>query len=116
MRDFRIIVQRHPGGRYVGFSAELPGVMGGGDTPEACVADTLRSQVFCVAMMLEKNEPIPEPVSKRARTEQLNLRVSPGEKHALEEAAIEEGYRSVSDFVRQAALARLRPAPGRASA
>jgi len=114
VRDYRIIVERHRSGRYVGFSAELPGVMGGGDTPEACIADTLRSQAYCVAIMLEKNEPVPEPVSKRARTEQLNLRVSPSEKHALEEAAIEEGYRSVSDFVRQAALARVRQ--GRASA
>ena len=59
--------------------------------------------------MLEEGQSPPPPASEGVRTEQVNIRFSAEEKLALETAARQHGFRSVSDYVRAAALANRPP-------
>lgn len=56
--------------------------------------------------MLEMGEKPPAPASEALRGVQLNIRLTYEEKLLLEAAARRDGFRSVSDFVRAAALAK----------
>lgn len=80
--------------------------MADGPTIEACARETLRATVAAVATMLERGERPPSPASEGKREAQINIRVTAEEKLALEESARREGFRSVSDFIRNAALSK----------
>jgi uncharacterized protein (DUF1778 family) len=60
--------------------------------------------------VLESGKAPPSPASEDKRTEQVNVRLTKGEKFAFEDAASRQGYRGVSDFVRSAAMKEARSA------
>jgi predicted RNase H-like HicB family nuclease len=100
---YRLIIEPSENG-FVGRTVEQPGVLGFGTTPEACAADTVRVQSFEVCILLERGQSPPAFAGVARRNLQLNLRLSTDEKLTMEQAARKHGYRSVSDFVREAAL------------
>jgi predicted RNase H-like HicB family nuclease len=104
VREYCITLERGPGGDYVGSSIELPLVLADGATPQQCVASTTDALVATVATMLESKQHPPAPSHTGKREQQINLRVSAREKLVLEDAARRDGFRSVSDFIRNAAL------------
>ena len=92
-------------GEYYGRGVEMPGVMADGKTPAECVAAVRQALSAAVATAIELGESPPPPASEGARTEQVNIRFSAEEKLALDTAARQQGFRSVSDYVRHAVLA-----------
>lgn len=82
----------------------MPLVMGEGGTPEACYRDTLEAATASIALMLEKDQSPPAPAREGKRDQQINIRLSSSEKLKLERAADRAGYRSLSDFMRAAAI------------
>ncbi len=103
-RQYRLTIEADPDCGYLGRSIEMPLAMGDGPTVEECVKSTLESQTLAVASMLEAGERPPAPSREGKREQQVNLRLSAEEKLTLEEASRREGYRSVSDFIRAAAM------------
>lgn len=103
--QYRIVLEPEDDPKYVGHPLELPGCMGGGDTPDECVADVLEAATSLIGYMLEEGRVPPEPAHEAKRTEQINIRVTEEEKLRIEAAARRDGFRGVSDFLRAAALA-----------
>jgi predicted RNase H-like HicB family nuclease len=101
--QYQIIIQ-HEDGEYYGRGLEMPHVMNDGRTPDDCVEATRKALTAAVAYLLESGGVPPSPASRNKRTEQINVRVTPGEKIQLEEAARSAGFRGLSDFVRAASL------------
>jgi predicted RNase H-like HicB family nuclease len=91
-------------GEYYGRGLELPNVMGDGKTPGACVASTRAALIAMTAFMLERGQRVPPPAANGQRGEQVNVRLTADEKLRLEGAARRKGYKSLSDFVRAAAM------------
>jgi predicted RNase H-like HicB family nuclease len=114
LRAARAIAERYrflvepdaDGDGYVGSSVEMPGVLGGGPDRASCIADTLEATVTSVATMLEKHQKPPSPSLDHKRDQQVNIRLTAAEKLRLDEASRREGFRSLSDFLRAAGLAR----------
>lgn len=106
--QYRIALESDPDLGFVGNCIEMPLVMGDGRTPDACVTMTREAIVAVVAYMLESGQVPPAPAREQKRDQQLNLRLTLEEKLALEEAARQQGFRGVSDFVRTKSLAALR--------
>lgn len=100
------MIEREPGLGYLGRSVEMPFVMADGPTIEACVHETLESHTGAVATLLEMGEKPPSPAREGKREEQLNIRLTADERQRLEESARQAGFRSISDYVRTAALGR----------
>ncbi|MDX2148216.1 MAG: DUF1778 domain-containing protein [Planctomycetota bacterium] len=90
------------GDTFIGFTRELPGVTGLGKSFEQCRDATMEAQVATVAALLRKGLAVPE--AGENKSEQLNLRLTREDKDVLQLAAGKGGYRSVSEFVRKAAL------------
>src|SRR4051794_39647668 len=76
---------------YYGRGLELPGAMGDGKTPDACVTSTRQAMSAVVGFMLERHEVPPTPAVEGLRKVQLNVRVTPEEKLLFEEAARRNG-------------------------
>ncbi len=91
---------------YLGRSVEMPFVMGDGKTIQSCAQETIKALIAAVATLLESGERPPSPATAGKRDRQVNVRVTADEKMRLEEVAQREGFRSVSDFMRTAALNR----------
>lgn len=89
---------------YLGRTIEFPYVMSDGKTISACAASVLDATQLAVATMLEAGEQPPAPACDLKRDQQLNIRLSREERMRIESVARRAGYRSVSDFVRAAAL------------
>jgi predicted RNase H-like HicB family nuclease len=107
-RKYRLIHEPNEDLGFMGTSIEMPLVFGDGRTPDACVHETREALVSAIATMLENGETPPAPSSEDLRTEQVNIRLTPGEKLLLEEAARSKGFRGVSDFVRTTTLTNIR--------
>lgn len=107
VEQYRIVIKPDPEVVYFGQGWELPGAMGEGETPDACVADVRAAMTLMLVSMFEKGETPPPPASasEQKRTEQINIRLTAEEKIRLEAAAARDGFKSLSDFVRAAALA-----------
>jgi hypothetical protein len=103
------IVVRVEDGEYVGRGLELPESIGVGGDAKACVEEARAVMTTVVAYMLEGGQSPPPPASEGVRTEQVNIRFSAEEKLALETAARQQGFRSVTDYVRATALANRPP-------
>src|SRR5437016_5857763 len=58
-------------GAYYGRGLELPGALGDGKTPDACVASTRRAMAAVAAFMLERGETPPTPAAEGLRKVQL---------------------------------------------
>jgi len=82
----------------------MPYAMSDGPTIAACAANTLEATAASIATLLEDGRRPPAPSRDAVRTQQVNIRLSNDEKLQLEAAAKREGFRSVSDYVRSAAL------------
>lgn len=91
---------------YFGRTVEFPTVMADGRTVAACVAEVLEATTLAVATMLERGEQPPAPASEGKRDQQVNLRISASERMRLEQIAHRDGYRSISEYIRDAALKR----------
>jgi hypothetical protein len=85
--------------RYVGQCVEMD-TLGTGDTVEQCIAEARALAVTGVACMLENGKRPPLPSRSQPRNVQVNIRLSPDEKRAIEEAASKGGFRGISDYLR----------------
>lgn len=102
--QYRLLLEPSDGGGYLGYSIELRGVMADGRTPEECARATLVAQVGMVAAMLEAGDRPPPPSTDGKRDNQINIRVTIEEKLLLESAAKRQGFRGISEFLRNAGL------------
>lgn len=84
----------------------MPYSMGDGQTVEECVAQTMEATIAVIATMLELGEKPPAPARARKRDQQVNIRLTAEEKMQLEAAARDEGFRSLSDYLRASGLNR----------
>lgn len=91
---------------YFGSWLEFPMVMGDGPNIEACVRCTTEALVSVLAYLIESNKEIPAPSSDEKRGTQVNIRLTALEKLRLETLAQQQGFRSISDYIRTAALSR----------
>jgi predicted RNase H-like HicB family nuclease len=110
---YQIVIETDPDVGYFGHVREMPGVMGDGKTPNACVKLTREGAVVAVAYMLECGDEPPVPASSDERSEQVNLRLTPNEKYLMQEAARQQGFRGMSDFVRTTTLNAINQQQGR---
>lgn len=101
---YRLVIQKDPDVGYLGRSIEMPLVMAEGSTIARCAAETLDALTAAVATLLESGQRPPQPVSQEKRTAQLNIRVTEEEKLRLEDAARQQGYRGISDYIRASIL------------
>ena len=106
-QKYRVMIEEEDG-HYYGCAVEMPYCMGGGPTVDACFESTMQGIIAGVATMLENGEEPPLALGENRRTEQVNVRISFMEKFWLEEAARQQGFRGVSDFVRNASLTAAR--------
>ncbi len=100
--DYRIILEHSDELVFVGSSIEIPTVFADGPSPDDCVAATREALTVAVATMLEMGRR--PPMGRGQRNIQINVRLTPDEKLALEEAAARFGFKGISDYVRSAAL------------
>ncbi len=105
-RTFSIVIQPDPDLGYVGTWIEFPLVMGDGPSIEECVASTKESLLAALSVILENGDPIPSPATDGKRSEQINIRLTGFERIRLEGLARQQGFRSISDFIRTTLLSR----------
>ena len=105
--DYRIILERHDRLGFIGCSVELPTVFADAKTPEQCYKATEEALMVAVATMIECGQRPPQPASARRRTEQVNVRLTAEEKLLFANAAMNLGFKGVSDFIRNSALDRV---------
>jgi predicted RNase H-like HicB family nuclease len=105
--DYRIILERHDRLGFIGCSVELPTVFADAKTPEQCYKATEEALMIAVATMIESGQRPPQPASSRRRTEQVNVRLTAEEKLLFANAAMNLGFKGVSDFIRNSALDRV---------
>jgi predicted RNase H-like HicB family nuclease len=103
---YRIVLEPGENSGYVGTSLEMPGVMGDGTTPNACVKHVRDGLVVGVAYLLEKGQEPPTPENEQVRNKQINIRVSEAEQRRLKEAAKAMGFSDISDFMRTTILSK----------
>lgn len=85
---------------------EIPSVVAFGDTPEEAMADYRGSLELALVYRIEEGEEIPLPTNDDQRTQQVNIRLTAMEKLRLEAMSKQQGFRSLSDFMRAASLGR----------
>ncbi len=105
-KQYRLVLEPDDEVGFVGHAVELPNVFADGRTANECVRATREALTAAVATMLEAGQRPPAPSAEGKRLMQVNVRLTAYEKQILEEMARQSGYRSVSDFVRAAALSR----------
>jgi hypothetical protein len=104
--QYSVILWREEG-RYLGSSVELPQCLGIGRTPDLCLRETRDVMVSAIATDLERGIEPPAPAAAHRRSEQVNIRLSPVERHRLEIAASAGGYHGISDYIRDSVLSGL---------
>ncbi|MFN0131846.1 MAG: plasmid mobilization protein [Phycisphaerales bacterium] len=102
--EYQFVIVRDPDMGYFGRTVEMPFAMSDGHTVAKCMASTLEATASGIATMLERGETPPSPAREGKRDQQVNLRLTADEKMTLEGFANREGFRSLSDFIRTAAL------------
>lgn len=105
--DYRIILERHDRLGFIGCSVELPTVFADAKTPEECYKSTEEALMVAVATMIECGQRPPQPASAGLRTEQVNVRLTAEEKLLFSTAAMNLGFKGISDFIRNSALDRV---------
>jgi predicted RNase H-like HicB family nuclease len=106
--NYHIVLEKSEGLGYIGSSIEMPTVFADGKTADKCVEATKEALEIVAATMLEEGKEPPIPYSGKKRQFQVNLRLSGDEKNLLLKAAKYCGFRSISDFVRNCAIERVR--------
>jgi predicted RNase H-like HicB family nuclease len=102
--DYRIILERNERLGFIGSSVELPTVFADAKTPEKCYKATQDALMVAVATMIECGQRPPQPASAGRRTEQVNVRLTAEEKLLFANAAMNLGFKGISDFIRNTAL------------
>jgi predicted RNase H-like HicB family nuclease len=103
--EYRIVIEsRGEGKGFGGWAVEMPLVFGSGKTEADCIAQTRLVLAETVAFMLEQGEQPPSPAADNKREVQLNIRITPDERFRIAERARQAGFRSISDYIRRAAL------------
>lgn len=102
--DYRIILERNERLGFIGSSVEIPTVFTDAKTPEKCYKATQDALMVAVATMIECGQRPPQPASMGLRTEQVNVRLTAEEKLLFANAAMNLGFKGVSDFIRSTAL------------
>lgn len=103
-RRFTFVIRLVDADTYEAHSLELPEIHGRGKTWHGCYWGAVRATGNAVATMLNHGQRPPLPIRVDDRNHRLRIRVTAEEKLRLESAAIRESFRSVSDYVRNAAL------------
>lgn len=104
-RTYHLVMVPEPDvGGYLGRTIEFPLVMADGETVEACAASVMEATTLAVATILEEGKHPPAPASEAKRDQQVNIRLTAEEKFRLEQASRAAGFRSLSDFIRAAAI------------
>ena len=80
--------------------------MNDGKTPEQCIHNVRDILATHIAAMIERGETPPAPSTEQVRSEQVNIRLTPDEKLAMETAAQRQGFRGLSDYVRAVGVAK----------
>ncbi len=102
--DYRIILERNERLGFIGSSVELPTVFVDAKTPEKCYKAVQNALMVAVATMIECGQRPPQPASAKRRTEQVNVRLTAEEKLLFANAAMNLGFKGISDFIRNTAL------------
>jgi predicted RNase H-like HicB family nuclease len=102
--DYRIILERNERLGFIGTSVEIPTVFADAKTPEKCYKAVQEALMVAVATMIECGQRPPQPASMGLRTEQVNVRLTAEEKLLFANAAMNLGFKGVSDFIRSTAL------------
>ncbi len=102
--DYRIILERNERLGFIGSSVELPTVFADDKTPEKCYRAAEDALMVAVATMIECGQRPPQPASAGRRTEQVNVRLTAEEKLLFANAAMNLGFKGISDFIRNTAL------------
>jgi len=105
--NYRITLERSENLGFIGSAVELPTVFADAKSPEKCYKAAQDALTVAVATMLERGQKPPQPVSARKRTEQVNVRLTAEEKVLLSNAASNQGFKGISDFLRNIALNRV---------
>ena len=106
--DYRIILERNERLGFIGSSVEIPTVYADAKTPEKCYRATQDALMAAVATMIECGQRPPQPASMGLRTEQVNVRLTAEEKLLFANAAMNLGFKGISDFIRSTALNSVR--------
>lgn len=102
--DYRIVLERDERLGFIGSSVELPTVFTDAKTPEKCYRAAEEALMVAVATMIECGQRPPQPASAGRRTEQVNVRLTAEEKLLFANAAMNLGFKGISDFIRNTAL------------
>lgn len=102
--EYQIILKTHPRGGFVGCAVEMPLVLSHGKDEMTCLAATRHALAETIAHILESGERPPAPADEHKREVQLNIRLTADERIRIQEKARQAGFRSLSDYVRRAAL------------
>jgi predicted RNase H-like HicB family nuclease len=105
--DYRIMLERNEKLGFIGSAVELPTVFADAKTPEDCYKATEKALMVAVATMIECGQRPPQPASEGLRTEQVNVRLTAEEKLLFANAAMNLGFKGISDFIRNSALDRV---------
>ncbi|MGD9693678.1 MAG: type II toxin-antitoxin system HicB family antitoxin [Phycisphaerales bacterium] len=105
---YRLTFEQDPDVGFIGSSVELPTVFADGSTLAQCAKETLEALTTTIATLLEQGERPPAPASEGKREQQVNIRLTADERLRIEETARQEGFRSLSDYIRHAALRGVR--------
>lgn len=102
--DYRIVLEKNERLGFIGSSVELPTVFADAKTPDKCYKATQEALMVAVATMIECGQRPPQPASAGRRTEQVNVRLTAEEKLLFSNAAMNLGFKGISDFIRNTAL------------
>jgi predicted RNase H-like HicB family nuclease len=105
--EYCITIERNDRLGFIGSSIELPTVFADAKTPEHCYKAIQEAIMVAVATMIECGQRPPQPISARKRSEQVNVRLTAEEKVLLSNAASNQGFKGISDFLRNIALNRV---------
>lgn len=102
--DYRIVLEKNERLGFIGSSVELPTVFADAKTPDKCYKATQEALMVAVATMIECGQRPPQPASAGRRTEQVNVRLTAEEKLLFANAAMNLGFKGISDFIRNTTL------------
>lgn len=108
VKDYSIVVKEDDELEYIGSALEMPTVFADGKTANQCYEATRQALMVAAATMIECGRK--PPTSGKKRSIQVNIRLTPEEKMLMTNASTDLGFRGISDFIRNCALAAVRRA------
>lgn len=105
--EYRITIERNEGLDFIGSSVEMPTVFADAKTPEQCYKATQEALMVAIATMIECGQRPPQTFSSKRRTERVKVRLTAEEKLLFANLAMNLGFKSIYDFIRNVALNRV---------